>query len=641
MEGPKISIVVVGSLVLSAGFFGLASVLPAPDAVPTLDEGETPGSIASVPATAEESTEEPEISHPDARCPDGFECVTIEARIDHYGSDVGTVPVTFAVLPSTGTAEGAVITIVGGPGASGIEAAEYTAPALEPLRAEYDLVFFDMRGLEVWKSIDCPAALAANNEGYWQLPNDPEERWVALDRLYQSFGEDCAVEARRPVLLEHLRTIDVARDVEAFRRHAGYEKVILYGQSYGTQVARQYARSHPDRVERMILDGVVDDTRYVHETVEDRIAAFEGTLAALFAGCDADDGCSFDMAAPAATVYEELVEELTETPAIVQFPVDGETTEEVVLTAEGIAHIAFSSLYEPSTRMAFMRALAAYANRADLVPFVRFLATGHDSGIDPIVNIAVACTDGAYPGITATELNWSIEDAREAALPEHRWFYESVLSCVHWPHIDHFRGPSQPFPARGIPTLILASDTDVATPYKGAVAAHEALEEGHLITVRNGPHVLFGRGIDCIDDAMINFALEGAEPPSSECSLEVMDPYVTLLPTDWSLYTPEEMIGLAEAEIYLLPELMGWAGLDPITVGCGEGGSFSFTDDAGTTSFDLMSCGLGEGLVLSGTGEIDWIGGSSSMEVKLGATGCNYAYSHEWATTELTIEESC
>jgi hypothetical protein len=140
---------------------------------------------------------------------------------------------------------------------------------------------------------------------------------------------------------------------------------------------------------------------------------------------------------------------------------------------------------------------------------------------------------------------------------------------------------------------------------------------------------------------MIAFALEGAEPPSSECSLEVMDPYVTLLPTDWSLYTPEEMIGLAEAEIYLLPELMGWAGLDPITVGCGEGGSFSFTDDAGTTSFDLMSCGLGEGLVLSGTGEIDWIGGSSSMEVKLGATGCDYAYSHEWATTELTIEESC
>jgi pimeloyl-ACP methyl ester carboxylesterase len=47
---------------------------------------------------------------------------------------------------------------------------------------------------------------------------------------------------------------DSAEDIEAVRQMLGVEKIALFGGSYGARVALSYARRHPDRVERLILD---------------------------------------------------------------------------------------------------------------------------------------------------------------------------------------------------------------------------------------------------------------------------------------------------------------------------------------------------------------------------------------------------
>ena len=46
--------------------------------------------------------------------------------------------------------------------------------------------------------------------------------------------------------------------MEAIRVELGAEKLTLFGISYGTELAIAYARAYPDRVERLILDSVVD-----------------------------------------------------------------------------------------------------------------------------------------------------------------------------------------------------------------------------------------------------------------------------------------------------------------------------------------------------------------------------------------------
>ena len=46
---------------------------------------------------------------------------------------------------------------------------------------------------------------------------------------------------------------DYASDVEELREHLGLEQLLLLGHSHGGVVAVEYAASHPDRVERLIL----------------------------------------------------------------------------------------------------------------------------------------------------------------------------------------------------------------------------------------------------------------------------------------------------------------------------------------------------------------------------------------------------
>ena len=52
-------------------------------------------------------------------------------------------------------------------------------------------------------------------------------------------------------------TQETVADLEAVRAALGYERIALYGTSYGTKLAVAYARAHPDRVERLLLDSVV------------------------------------------------------------------------------------------------------------------------------------------------------------------------------------------------------------------------------------------------------------------------------------------------------------------------------------------------------------------------------------------------
>ena len=47
-------------------------------------------------------------------------------------------------------------------------------------------------------------------------------------------------------------------DIEALRAELGVERLTLLGVSYGTLVAQAYAARYPSRVERVLLDSVLD-----------------------------------------------------------------------------------------------------------------------------------------------------------------------------------------------------------------------------------------------------------------------------------------------------------------------------------------------------------------------------------------------
>ncbi len=57
-------------------------------------------------------------------------------------------------------------------------------------------------------------------------------------------------------MLPHIGTVSASRDLDVMRAALGDKKLNYLGFSYGTRLGAVYAAQFPDKVGRMVLDGV-------------------------------------------------------------------------------------------------------------------------------------------------------------------------------------------------------------------------------------------------------------------------------------------------------------------------------------------------------------------------------------------------
>ncbi len=134
--------------------------------------------------------------------------------------------------------------LAGGPG----QAASYLGPfaaSLTDVRKDRDIVLVDQRGTGRSSPLDCAAF----------RPDDSPEATLELDPVPKAAA--CAKElAARGVDAAQYTTAAWVADLDAVRAALGYPTINLWGGSYGTRVALEYVRRHPDRVRSIVLDGV-------------------------------------------------------------------------------------------------------------------------------------------------------------------------------------------------------------------------------------------------------------------------------------------------------------------------------------------------------------------------------------------------
>ena len=307
-------------------------------------------------------------------CPDSeFTCVTIDMPLDHFDpSYERTIGVTFAVLPASGESQGAFVTVTGGPGTSGIAVADSYTELYDPAIAEqFDIVFFDQRGIASSGGLTCPQA--AND--YFRAPGDVASA-TGIDLLVESaetFTVNCIAEMGDPEELAFVSTGQAVEDLEVFREMFGFEEFVVFGESYGTQFGQTYAATHPENLDRLIIDGVVDLTLEGIAYHQEMAAASSRTLDLMIEACDQDELCAADFGGPAGDAYDRLYGQLLEGPLSADFPLPDGTTTSRSLGLGDLETIATGHLYEEYDRMLFLRALSAWGRDGDLVPLLRLL----------------------------------------------------------------------------------------------------------------------------------------------------------------------------------------------------------------------------------------------------------------------------
>ena len=348
----------------------------------------------------------------------------------------------------------------GGPGGAGIEEYRYAIEEVGFLNRRYALVGFDQRGTGRSALLRCPAL----------------ERDVRLRST--SAGEQCAASiGPNRALFTTRTTVD---DLESIRVALGAEQLILFGVSYGTKVALAYARAHPDRVERLILDSVVDPD----DPDPFALASYRAIAPSLRALCPARcDGLTADPAADLAA----LVAALRAHPLRGTQPRPDGSRARHTLTPTDLLDLMFDGDYLPQLRAALPAAVRS-AIAGDAAPLLRLRALAaplSDYGSPRSFaagRYATVCEEAAlpWPRGTASEQRESAATALAGALPAGAFApfdfaaarQDVVDLCLRWPEAPAapaLTGSGYP----DVPVLILQGGEDVRTPpeVSAAVAA--------------------------------------------------------------------------------------------------------------------------------------------------------------------------
>lgn len=142
-------------------------------------------------------------------------------------------------------------------------------------------------------------------------------------------------------------------------------KLVYLGLSYGTLLGATFAAMFPDRVGRLVLDGVVDADHYVEPAWLDNLVDTDAIWEQFFTDCHAaGPTCPLfrsgdDAEAIRDRVYA-LLDRLQEQPAIAISP-EPDANVPGLVTASDVKAIVFASLYAPNT------AFPALANLLNII----------------------------------------------------------------------------------------------------------------------------------------------------------------------------------------------------------------------------------------------------------------------------------
>ncbi|KAJ8133475.1 hypothetical protein O1611_g151 [Lasiodiplodia mahajangana] len=366
-------------------------------------------------------------------CFDDFTCSKLEVPLDYSNRSLGTTSIAFIKLAGkNATAESpSIVLIPGGPGGSGVDLLlSNQAFAGQAFGAQYNIVSFDPRGVNnSGPSLDCFSGNAEARSAFTRVHSAgvTNVSSTSLEEQYYSssiYGEWCnsAVENGSPYGY-YVTTTAVARDlltfIEAEAELAGQSpsdaRLWGYGISYGTVVGSTFASMFPDRIGRLILDGVLNAEQYYYNDWKDNTDQMDEAMAKFSSLCHSagPERCSFWGPTPANITarLDGIITQLQNHPV----PLSGVESRDLpaLVTYSDLKALFLNAIYTP---------LASFPNMADIL---HQLERGNASALAGMFDERVEFTSDARFIIQCTD---SYRRNRLTTIEEFRSFAEYTVS---------------------------------------------------------------------------------------------------------------------------------------------------------------------------------------------------------------------
>ena len=398
----------------------------------------------------------------------GAECGRLEVFEDRASAQGRTLELKVVVLPALARAAAPdpLFLLAGGPGMPASSLARVAEASLRRVRERREIVLVDQRGTGDLSPLRCDD--------------------IDADSTYFSFDLDLPLELLRGCLEafdadpRHYTTPAAMDDLDDVRRALGYERINLWGGSYGTRAALVYLRRHPERVRAIILDGVAPTgMRMPLHIGEDARRSVE----LMLADCEADPDCG-EAFPRVRRRYEELLGRLEEAPEQVSVP--HPRSGEVVELELGRRHVLF-----------LLRAALYNAETTRLLPLV--IERAHGGDYAPLLALSEPLVEGVsemnvallFSVLCAEDVAWLTEEDRRGVAAE-PFLGAAVLDmwgpvCDFWPKGDLPSGYHDPV-VSDKPVLVLSGELDPVTPPRWGESVARHLSNSLHVVVPGAAH---------------------------------------------------------------------------------------------------------------------------------------------------------
>lgn len=378
--------------------------------------------------------------------------------------------------------------IQGGPGGSSVEMANQVHWVFWDVRKNRDLIFVDQRGTGKSNALVCEKLSEEQNK------LSESEQIKLQEIIYKNCAE------KYSAITAYYTTPYAVKDLDEVRAALGYEKINIWGGSYGTRVALEYARRYPNYLRAMVLDGVAPVAIALPDFfARDSQLAFKK----IDDNCNKNTFCAHHFA-PVEEKANRLIGRLQAAeargkPLVMSYrhPRYQELVE-LPLTTRQFSSVIFSSLYSRETSALLPQVIhEAEKGNYQLLASLNFLA---EEGMKkmPIsegMRYSVICNEDYWISLHQTEneseqfLGYNFSD-------------EMKKICNIWSKTRLSEEYFSPVKST-VPALLLSGGFDPVTPASWAEAVGKHLPNSLSLIAKGGHHGVSYQG--CIPQLIAQF----------------------------------------------------------------------------------------------------------------------------------------
>lgn len=469
-----------------------------------------------------------------------IECGSLSVPLD-YTNPFSNETVTLALIKSPArnptSAENnkkkSILLNFGGPGYEAVQSLNFIADKLHNMTGgQHDLIAFDPRGVASsalpFTCFSTPVDRTLANAKYPFLPgNSTEEDLVTTFANANAISNLCAEKhdaaknsTNRSPVPTLIGTGSVARDLMAVVDALGEDGLLrFWGLSYGSVLGATAASLFPQRIDRMVLDGVVNVPNYYRRAGldVDQFLSADAAFRAILSQCIASGPARCALASVNATAAElettliDLAESFRLRPLVTANPVG-------IITKRFMIELYFILIKYPqgiSEAFALLHNLLRDRNESPekLVTFYNDLVTGITPADDDAL-LGILCGDKLVPAPeTVEDIRREVEAMTESSKLFGGYLSTVATQCAGWKYKAKggYEGMFDGIKTRQA-VLFVGNTYDPVTP---AVSARNMSSgfEGSVVLERNGfGHSSLAQDSECTTTVLRGYFVNGTLP---------------------------------------------------------------------------------------------------------------------------------